>query len=106
MFALVQIPTAYWAGFILVVLFFLAVDLGVFHRQAHVVRFREALAWTTLWFVLALCFGIRLAPWLVPGWGAKQTEEFIAGYITELSLSMDNVFVIAVVFRYFNVPSQ
>jgi len=106
MLALVQIPAPYWAGFIVVVLFFLAFDLGVFHRHAHVVRFREALAWTTLWFVLAMFFGIRLAPQVVPDWGSRQTEEFIAGYITELSLSMDNVFVMAVVFRFFGVPSQ
>jgi tellurite resistance protein TerC len=106
MLALLPIPAQYWVGFIVVVLFFLAFDLGVFHRHAHVVRFREALAWTTLWFVLAMYFGTSLAAQVVPDWGAKQTEEFIAGYITELSLSMDNVFVMAVVFGYFGVPSQ
>jgi tellurite resistance protein TerC len=106
MLARPQVPPLYWGGFVIIVVFFLACDLGVFHRRARLVRFREAFAWTALWFVLAMGFGIRLAPQLVPNWGEKQTQEFIAGYITELSLSMDNVFVIALIFRYFGVPSQ
>lgn len=61
----------YWAGFVLCVLLFLALDLGVFHRKAHVVRFREALAWTTLWVTLSFCFGLLLAPAVVPDWGEQ-----------------------------------
>lgn len=99
-------PWYHWAGFVLCVLFFLALDLGVFHRRAHVVRFKEAFAWTTLWVVLSLCFGLFLAPAVETGWGKEETVEFITGYIIELSLSMDNVFVIALIFAYFRVPSQ
>jgi len=96
----------YWSIFIIAVLLFLALDLGVFHRQAHVVRFREALAWTTVWFCVAMVFGLALAPAMVPGWQRQNTMEFVTGYIIELSLSMDNVFVMAVIFAYFRVPQQ
>ncbi len=99
-------PLLYWFIFILAVLLFLALDLGVFHRQAHVVRFKEALGWTAIWFVLAILFGLALAPALVPGWQRQSTFEFITGYIIELSLSMDNVFVIALLFAYFRVPQE
>lgn len=93
-----------WAIFIAAVLFFLALDLGVFHRKAHEVSFKEALGWSVLWFCLALSFGIFIAPEMVPNWGPKERQEFITGYIIELSLSMDNVFVIALIFQYFAVP--
>ena len=99
-------PLLYWFIFIVAVLLFLALDLGVFHRQARVVHFREALGWTAIWFVLALCFGLVLAPATVPGWQRQSTFEFITGYIIELSLSMDNVFVIALLFAYFRAPQE
>ena len=106
MFALINITTWHWVGFILCVIFFLALDLGVFHRAAHVVKFKEALAWTTIWVTLSFAFGLLLAPALVTGWGKQDSMEFVTGYIIELSLSMDNVFVIALIFTYFRVPSQ
>ena len=106
MLAQVAISGWDWAIFIAAVLFFLALDLGVFHRKAHVVEFKEALGWTTLWFSLAICFGLFIAPLMVENWGAAQRNEFITGYIIELSLSMDNVFVIALIFQYFAVPRQ
>jgi len=106
MFAWMHATPWHWAGFILSVLFFLALDLGVFHRRAHVVRFREALAWTALWVTLSLCFGLFLAPILIANWGRPETVEFITGYVIELSLSMDNVFVIALIFAYFRVPAR
>jgi tellurite resistance protein TerC len=102
MSALIEITAWHWAGFIACVLFFLALDLGVFHRQAHVVKFKEALAWTTVWFTLAMLF----AAGLVPLRGKTEAIEFVTGYIIELSLSMDNVFVIALIFTYFRVPPQ
>ena len=102
MSALIEITAWHWAGFIACVVFFLALDLGVFHRQAHVVRFKEALAWTTVWFTLAMLF----AAGLVPLRGKTEAIEFVTGYIIELSLSMDNVFVIALIFTYFRVPPQ
>lgn len=91
-----------WAAFVVCVLIFLALDLGVFHRHSHVVRFKEALAWTTVWFTLAMCFALGLAPWQ----GKEVAIEFVTGYIIELSLSMDNVFVIAMIFGYFRVPPE
>ncbi len=106
MLALLGTTPWHWAGFILCVLFFLALDLGVFHRKAHVVRFKEAFGWTALWVTLSFAFGLFLAPAVVEGWGRRETVEFITGYIIELSLSMDNVFVIALIFTYFRVPPQ
>ena len=102
MFALVEITAWHYAGFILCVLFFLALDLGVFHRKAHVVKFKEALGWTTLWFTMAMLFALALRPMR----GREDALEFVTGYLIELSLSMDNVFVIALIFAYFRVPSQ
>ena len=101
-----EITPWHWVIFILCVLFFLALDLGVFHRKAHTVRFKEALGWTSVWVTLSFLFGLFLAPATVEGWTRKETVEFITGYIIELSLSMDNVFVIALIFAYFRVPAQ
>ncbi len=96
----------HWAGFVLCILFFLALDLGVFHRRAHVVKFQEALLWTSVWFALSMAFAFAVAPALLPEWHRQSTIEFVTGYLIELSLSMDNVFVIALIFAYFHVPSQ
>jgi tellurite resistance protein TerC len=104
--ALAEIPSAPWVIFIVAVLFFLALDLGVFHRRAHVVKFREALAWTAVWFVCAMLFAFFAAPAMVETWDREDTIRFVTGYIIELSLSMDNVFVIALIFSYFGVPQQ
>jgi tellurite resistance protein TerC len=98
----IDITPWHWAGFIACVLVFLALDLGVFHRKAHVVRFSEALIWTAIWFSLAMLFALALR--LLRG--NQESFEFLAGYLIELSLSMDNVFVIALIFAYFNVPSE
>jgi len=102
MLGLIEITPWHWAGFILCVIFFLALDLGVFHRQAHVVKFQEALVWSGIWFTLSMLFAAAL----VPLRGQTEAVEFVTGYIIELSLSMDNVFVIALIFAYFRVPSQ
>lgn len=102
MLALVEITLWHWTGFIICVLFFLALDLGVFHRKAHVVKFKEALLWSTLWFCLAMLFALLLRPTR----GKDEALEFLTGYIIELSLSMDNVFVMALIFAYFGVPSR
>lgn len=102
MLGIIEITVWHWAGFILAVLFFLALDLGVFHRKAHVVQFKEALAWTALWATLACLFGAAM----VPLQGQEKAIEFITGYVIELSLSMDNVFVIALIFAYFRVPAE
>ncbi len=102
MIALIEITPWHWAGFILCILFFLALDLGVFHRQSHVVKFKEALGWSTLWVALSMLF----AAGLVYTRGRQESVEFVTGYIIELSLSMDNVFVIALIFTFFRVPPQ
>ena len=96
-----------WVWFVGAVLVFLALDLGVFHRKAHAVGFREALIWTTIWFSMAMAFALWLAPMMIRDqWGADHTKLFITGYVVELSLSMDNVFVIALIFSYFRVPLE
>ena len=106
MLAVIEISTWHYVGFLACVLIFLALDLGVFHKSAHVVKFKEAIGWTTLWVTLSFVFGLFIAPALIGGWGRQDTVEFITGYINELSLSMDNVFVIALIFTYFRVPLQ
>src|SRR5258708_27012607 len=97
-----EITSFHWAGFIVIVLVFLSLDLGVFHRHAHVVTFKEALAWTAIWFVMSLVFCGALLKLR----NREESLEFFTGYIIELSLSMDNVFVMAVIFVYFRVPPQ
>jgi tellurite resistance protein TerC len=100
MAAPIEITTIHWVGFIVGVLFLLAMDLGVFHRKAREVSFKEAVGWTVLWVSLSLLF----AGLLVPLRGREEAIEFLTGYLIELSLSMDNVFVIALIFAYFRVP--
>ncbi len=100
MIGIMEITAWHYAGFVAAVLVFLALDLGVFHREAHVVKFREALGWTALWFTLAMAFAGLIKVNRPPG----EAIEFVTGYIIELSLSMDNVFVIALIFAYFRVP--
>lgn len=102
MLAEVDIAAVHWVGFVSVVLFLLALDLGVFHRKAHVISFREALGWTSFWFCLSMLFSAGL----VRLRGREEAIEFLTGYVIELSLSMDNVFVIALIFAYFRVPLQ
>lgn len=106
MIAAAEISSAPWAIFIVAVLFFLALDLGVFHRHAHVVKFKEALTWTGIWFTCAMLFAYFAAPAMVPSWTKDDSVLFVTGYIIELSLSMDNVFVIALIFGYFRVPPE
>jgi tellurite resistance protein TerC len=102
MIAVVEISGWLWFGFIGFILFFLALDLGVFHRHAHVVRFKEAFVWTIVWFCLAMLFALALKPTR----GETEALEFLTGYLIELSLSMDNVFVMALIFAYFRIPAE
>ena len=92
----------FWAGFIAFVLAMLALDLGVFNRKPHVVGTKEALAWTSVWVGLALVFAAGLA-----FFADRQTAlTFLTGYVIEESLSVDNIFVIVLIFQYFRVPPQ
>lgn len=102
MMALIQITPWHWAGFIVCVLFFLALDLGVFHRGPRIVKFTEALAWSVLWFSLAMLFAFALGH----ARGREEAAQFTAGYLIELSLSLDNLMVIALIFSVFRVPPQ
>jgi tellurite resistance protein TerC len=106
-----------WIGFLVFVLLMLALDLGVFHRKAHIINVREALLWSAFWIMLALLFNILVYymyeyHWLGIGkqighelGGKKAALQFLTGYIVEKSLSLDNIFVIAMIFAYFKVPA-
>jgi tellurite resistance protein TerC len=98
----VEITPWHWAGFVLCVLIFLALDLGLFHRRARVVKFREAAAWSAVWFALAMAFAGAMAHWR----GPEEAVQFTTGYLIELSLSLDNILVIALIFAWFRVPIQ
>jgi tellurite resistance protein TerC len=89
-----------WVGFNVFVLAMLALDLGVFHRKAHVVGFREAVAWSAVWITLALLFNVGVYAWRGPQAGL----EWLTGYLIEKSLSVDNIFVFLLIFSYFRVP--
>ncbi|HZM03467.1 MAG TPA: TerC family protein [Candidatus Saccharimonadales bacterium] len=102
MTAQVPINAWHWAGFIGVILVFLALDLRVFHRFSRVIKPKEALLWSSIWFLLAMLFARGLAAWRSPG----ESLEFITGYFVEYSLSMDNVFAIALIFSYFGVEKR
>src|SRR5713226_9141467 len=80
----------------------LVLDLRVFHRPGHAVRFREALGWSVMWVALATVFAVIVYFWQ----GRQAGLEFVTGYVLELSLSVDNLFVFLVIFRYFAVPEQ
>jgi tellurite resistance protein TerC len=89
-----------WGGFLLFVLALLALDLGVFHRRAHAVSFKEAATWSGVWVALAGLFALGLLAWF----GRQQALEFTTGYVIEKALSVDNLFVFVVIFRFFAIP--
>ena len=91
----------FWVGFIAFVLAMLALDLGVFHRKAHVVKPREAGIWVAVWVSLALLFAAGI--WKFDG--REDALLFLTGYVIEQSLSVDNLFVMVVIFNYFRVPA-
>ena len=91
-----------WVGFNAFVLAMLALDLGVFHRKAHVVSLKEASVWSAVWIALALVFNAGVWHLL----GQQKGVEFLTGYLIEKSLSVDNIFVFALIFSYFAVPAQ
>jgi tellurite resistance protein TerC len=91
----------FWILFNLFVLVMLVLDLGVFHRRNHVVKFREALLWSAMWIALAAVFAVIVYFWH----GRGSALEFVTGYVIELSLSVDNLFVFLLIFRYFQVPT-
>lgn len=95
-----------WVGFLAFVAVMLALDLGVFNRKAHVVSLKEALAWCAVWFGLAMAFNLLIALNLPDTATSRPALEFFTGYIVELCLSVDNVFVFIVIFQYFRVDPK
>ena len=118
----------FWIGFILFVLAMLAIDLGVFHRQAHAVSVKEALIWSAVWITISLLFNVFIYfayshHWLgigrapdgsvmidrvdgLPLNGHNAALKFFTGYVIEKSLSVDNIFVIALIFAFFKIPNK
>ena len=94
-------PVLWWAVFNIFVLAMLALDLGVFHRTAHVVKFKEALLWSAVWVFLAFLFFLGIFFWR----GRVTALEFLTSYLIEEALSVDNLFVFLLIFSYFRVPS-
>jgi len=104
-----------WAilvGFHIFLIAVLAIDLGVFQKRAHVVGMKEAAGWTAVWVTLAALFAFGIAQcwhlWdpINAGQGPEKAVEFITGYLVELSLSVDNLFIFLIIFRYFQVPEH
>jgi tellurite resistance protein TerC len=89
-----------WVIFNIFVLGMLALDLGVFHKKAHVIKIKEALVWSALWITLALLFNLGIYFWR----GPETALEFLTGYLIEKSLSVDNIFVFLLIFSYFDTP--
>src|SRR5258706_7929326 len=102
--------TLAWVGFCLFILVMLAIDLGLFNRKPHEISYRNAAIWSGVWVALAMVFaGLLFGPlgWEMFGPAAHQKGlEFLAGYLIELSLSVDNLFVFLLIFSYFKVPPK
>tara|TARA_B110000305_G_scaffold18819_2_gene17355 strand:- start:4168 stop:5085 length:918 start_codon:yes stop_codon:yes gene_type:complete len=97
-----SLPLWAWGAFMLFIIAMLALDLGVFHRKSHEIGVKEALSWCGVWFSLAMGFNAIVWWWLGPDLGLKWT----AGYLVEIALSVDNVFVFIVIFGFFKVPKE
>jgi tellurite resistance protein TerC len=91
-----------WGALLIFIVGMLALDLLVFHRHAHAVSMREAAVFSAVWIGLGLAFGGLVFLW----WGGQAGGEYLAGYVIEKSLSLDNVFVFAMIFGYFAVPAE
>jgi tellurite resistance protein TerC len=96
------VPGWAWAGFIVFICAMLALDLGVFSRKEEAPSFKKAVAWSVVWISLAVAFSFLLSFWH----GSETAELFIGGYILELALSVDNLFIFVLVFAHFNIPPQ
>lgn len=96
------IDTYVWIGFIAFIILLLVIDLGIFHRKSHEVKIKEALIWTGVWILLALIFNYGVYVFM----GKEKAVEFLAGYLIEKSLSIDNLFVFIMLFTFFDVKPQ
>lgn len=90
-----------WTAFNVFVLGMLALDLGVFHKRSEVITVKNALMWTGIWITLAMAFNVFVYYYF----GRQEAIEFFTGYLIEKSLSVDNIFVIIMIFSYFHVPN-
>ena len=95
------VPLFWWVAFNAFVIGMLFLDLGVFHRKPHRLSLQEALLWSAVWIFFALAFNT----WIYFELGWQKATEFFTGYVVEKSLSIDNLFIIAVLFRFFRVPA-
>lgn len=108
-----------WIGFLVLIALFLALDLGVFNKKAHSISAKEALGWTSLWVSLALLFGVFVYYLYETNWmqllapdnpllykGEEALLNYYTGFLIEKSLSLDNIFVMAMVFSYFRIPQK
>ena len=107
-----------WIGFLIIIVLLLSLDLGVFHRRVHAIKAKEALLWTLFWVFLALLFNVFIYFAYKNCWfgigtaenhiksGADAALKYFTGYLIEKSLSLDNIFVIALIFSYFKVPAM
>ena len=91
-----------WVGFNVFILVMLFIDLGLFNRKAHAISYKEATIWSVIWITLALLFSGGVF-WHL---GNQKGLEYITGYLIEKSLSVDNLFVILLIFSYFKVPAK
>ncbi len=91
-----------WIGFSLFILFMLSLDLGLFNRKAHAIKYREATLWSAIWITLAVIFA-GIVFWYQ---GTDLGLKFLTGYVIELSLSVDNLFVFILIFSFFKVPAK
>ncbi|MBC7712287.1 MAG: TerC family protein [Rhizobacter sp.] len=91
-----------WLAFFGIITFMLTLDLGVFHKKVHKVSIRESLTWTAVWISIAMMFNA----WVYHSMGEQKGLEFLSGYLIEKALSVDNIFVISIIFSYFRIPAQ
>src|SRR6476659_8550550 len=98
----ISVSTWLWVGFSFFIVFMLSLDLGLLNRKAHSIRYREAWIWTGVWVMLAMVFAFLVFRYQ----GSQRGLEFLTGYLIELSLSVDNLFVFILIFSFFQVPSK
>src|SRR3989454_6023551 len=95
-------PPGLWSGFTAFVVFMVALDVGVFHRRSHTISLGEATTWSVVWVVVSLAFNLGLLHW----YGRTAALEFLTGYLIEKSLSVDNIFIFVLLFKYFAVQPR
>ena len=93
---------SWWVGFNILILILIAIDLGLLHKKSHVISVKEALIWSAGWIFISLTFNLGIYLWF----GYDSALEFLTGYLIEKSLSVDNIFVFAILFSYFKVPPE